>query len=98
LFIENAVTVIKGKYLIINSEYDSWAIPNILDVKCLKNAAVGGQTLSSCTKTELTHIENYRALYRASMTKLLTINPNASIWSIACANHVYACINIFYNS
>lgn len=42
LFIEYGVTVLKGKYMIINSEYDSWAIPNILEIKCLKAATVGG--------------------------------------------------------
>lgn len=25
-------------------------------------------------------------------------NPDVSIWSIACSNHVYACRNDFYNS
>jgi hypothetical protein len=59
---------------------------------------VGGQTLSGCTVKELGHIENYRALYKDTMSKFLTVNPNASIWSIACANHVYACLNIFYSS
>jgi hypothetical protein len=83
---------------VVNSEYDSWAIPNILDVKCLKNSIVGGQTLSSCTAKEITHIEAYRTLYKNEMTKFLTANPDASIWSIACSNHVYACINVFYSS
>lgn len=32
------------------------------------------------------------------MVKFMTANPNASIWSIACANHVYACLNVFYSS
>lgn len=32
------------------------------------------------------------------MTTLLGTNPEASIWSIACSNHVYACINLFYDS
>jgi len=37
-------------------------------------------------------------MYKDAMTKFLTANSNASIWSIACANHVYACINVFYDS
>jgi hypothetical protein len=32
------------------------------------------------------------------MAKLLVSNPGAGIWSIACSNHVYACINLFYDS
>ena len=98
LFIENAYSVIKGRFLVVNSEYDAWAIPNILEVKCLKAAAVGGATLSSCSTREIQHIEAYRTLYKNAMTKLMTVNPNASIWSIACSNHVYACLNIFYSS
>ena len=42
LFMEYAYAEMKGRFMVINSEYDSWAIPNILDVKCLKNATVGG--------------------------------------------------------
>lgn len=56
LFIENTVGVLKGKYLVVNSQYDSWAIPNIIEVKCLKSSMVGGQTLSNCSKTDLAHI------------------------------------------
>lgn len=52
IFIENIYLYIKGKYLVINSEYDSWAISNILEVKCLKQG-ISGQTLSSCTKSQL---------------------------------------------
>ena len=32
------------------------------------------------------------------MTKFPVMTPTASIWSIACSNHVYACLNVFYNS
>lgn len=49
LFIEYAYPAIKGRFMVVNSEYDSWAIPNILGVGCLKNAMVGGQTLASCS-------------------------------------------------
>lgn len=58
----------------------------------------GGQTLSGCSSRQITHIESYRSLYRDTMAKFLAANPEASIWSIACSNHVYACLNVFYNS
>ena len=98
LFIEYGYGLISGKFMILHSEYDSWAIPNILEIECLKNAVVGGHTLSSCTSEEVAYIEAYRSAYKDAMAKLLTANPRASIWSIACSNHVYACIDGFYSS
>jgi hypothetical protein len=32
------------------------------------------------------------------MAKFLTLNTQLSIWSIACSNHVYACLDLFYNN
>jgi hypothetical protein len=42
--------MIKGKFMIVNSEYDAWAIPNILGFGCLKKG-ISGQTLAECSKT-----------------------------------------------
>ncbi len=81
----------KGKFMIVNSEYDSWAIFNILGFNCLKKG-VSGETLNSCSKAEMNYIEKYRAFYRQTLAKFLTVNPESSIWSIACSNHVYACL------
>lgn len=79
----------------INSEYDSWAIPNILEVTCLK-AGKSGQTLSSCTANEHKQIELYRTQYKGFIGQFLQFSKN-NIWSIGCANHVYACLNDFYD-
>ena len=32
------------------------------------------------------------------VTKWFVINDDYSFWSIACSNHVYACLNDFYDS
>lgn len=41
---------IQGNYLFINSQYDSWAIPGILKIKCLTNTSTGiGYTLVNCS-------------------------------------------------
>jgi len=77
--------------MVINSEYDSWAISNILGVGCLKNG-ISGQTLNSCNTTEIAFIEQYRSFYFETLLKFAAANPQLSIWSIACSTHVYACI------
>ena len=95
--IEIIYPYIKGRYMIINSEYDAYTIPNILKIKCLKNGT-SGETLSKCNKTELDYIEKYRAAYKQTLNKFVAINPDLSIWSIACSKHVYACYKDFYDS
>lgn len=74
LFIENSYPMTKGKFMIINSEYDSWAIFNILGFDCLKSAQAGGATLSHCSKTEMAYIEKYRTEYRETLAKFLGLN------------------------
>ena len=78
--------------MMINSEYDSWAIPNILDENCLKKG-VSGYTLSGCSRTQMSYIEKYRSIHMQMLTKTFVINDDFSFWSIACSNHVYACLN-----
>lgn len=41
LSVEAMMLYLKGRYMLINSEYDAWAIPNILQIKCLKNGKSG---------------------------------------------------------
>ena len=38
----------KGKYMFINSQYDEWAISNILKIKCLQKGS-SGETPKTCT-------------------------------------------------
>jgi hypothetical protein len=48
-------TSLEGRILLINSQYDSEAIPDLLDIKCLKNGT-SGKTLSGCNSSELANI------------------------------------------
>jgi hypothetical protein len=41
LFIENVFTAVEGKVLLVNSQYDSEAIPNLLDINCLQKGKEG---------------------------------------------------------
>ena len=46
-FVEYAFPYIQGRFMIINSEYDAFTIPNLLQIKCLTNGT-SGQTLTQC--------------------------------------------------
>ena len=89
IFLQNLYPFIRGKFMIINSEYDAWAIPNLMKIPCLKEG-VSGFTLSNCSKDEMDYIEKYRASYRQLLSKFFVYNQELSLWSIACSNHVYA--------
>lgn len=80
----------KGKFMIVNSEYDSWAIlTSLVSTAWRKESRWNPQRVS---KAEMNYIEKYRAFYRQTLAKFLTVNPESRIWSIACSNHVYACL------
>lgn len=88
---------LKGKFLIINSQYDSYIIKNIMQQDCLRDGLTM-KTLSSCGVKQLFHIERYRKRYLAMINGFLQINPTSSIWSIPCSEHVVASKNDFYNN
>lgn len=79
----------------INSEYDSWSIPNILGIRCLMNGT-SGYTLANCSLEELQYIEKYRSTYKTALSRFEMLNDGLSLWSIACSNHVYAFFDQFY--
>lgn len=49
---------IKPKMFILQSQYDSWGLIQILQLRCLPN--VNPSTLEKCSDTEMTYIERYR--------------------------------------
>lgn len=50
-----------GNFLYVNSQYDNWAIENILKIKCLTNSSIHtGSTMNKCNKQEIDAIEKYR--------------------------------------
>ena len=55
IYIQYAVDYLKGKYLFVNSEYDQWAISNILQISCLKKG-VSGETLKNCNQEDINYI------------------------------------------
>jgi hypothetical protein len=96
-YIQNTYSTITGKFMVVNSEYDAWAIPNLLKIKCLSKGT-SGETLKNCNDTQMAYIEEYRASYKETLGKFIESNPELSVWSIACSQHVYACENAIYDS
>ena len=74
--------------LLINSQYDSEAIPDLLDIHCLTNATTG-KSLKNCNANEMANIEEYRKVYLSFVKSYLLFSKN-NIWTIACSQHVYA--------
>ena len=80
--------------MVINSDYDSWVIPSILNIHCLRNGK-SGVTLSNCNTSQMQYIESYRSHYKevlnkGVLNKFMAVNQELSIWSIVCSSHVYA--------
>jgi hypothetical protein len=53
--VEYSYPYIPGRFMVLNSEYDSWGILYFLQINCLKDG-VSGFTLSGCNSTELEYI------------------------------------------
>ena len=97
LFIESGVEQLRGRIMIVNSQYDAWAISNILELHCMKRGTPDF-SLEHCTHGEMALIEKYRSTFKDAMVKLAASNPDSSIWAISCAFHVYACLDALYDS
>lgn len=89
-------TSLEGRILLINSQYDAVAIPDILDIDCFKNGT-SGMTLDGCSPSQLANIEVYRKAYLNFITNFMHFSKN-NVWTIACAQHVYAVWGEFYDT
>ena len=96
LMMEVLFSSLEGRVMLINSQYDSEAIPDILDIKCITNGTQG-QTLAACTPADLANIEVYRKAYLAFVNNFMLFSKN-SVWTIACSHHVYGVWGEFYDS
>lgn len=93
--LEENFKYIKGKYMFINSQYDEWAISNILKIKCLQKGS-SGETPKNCTTDEMSAIQNYRERYMKFINENLA-KKGWGMWSIACSQHVYQIYKNMYD-
>lgn len=82
--------------MLINSEYDSWAIQNILNISCLAQGQ-SEYTLSKCSEQEIAYIETYRKKMQDVMS-LYTMNSKNSAWTIGCSQHIYSISRRYFDS
>lgn len=89
LFAENVFQYTKYDYMPVQSSYDSWQLPNIIDLKCLP---------PKCNATELAIAQGFHSALVASMTKAGALPPGvtrpqgasrrgSSAWVISCVSH-----------
>ena len=97
LLIENAYPYIQGRFMVLGSQYDTYAIQEILRIDCLKTGTAWW-TLEGCSDSELAYIEKYRSSYRDVLSKFRAINVDLSVWSISCVNDGYAFFKLFYDN
>lgn len=82
--------------MFINSQYDQWAISNILKIRCLQKGA-SGYTPKNCTTPEMNAIEDYRNRYMQFINTKLS-GKGWGMWTVACSQHVYQIYPDMYDS
>ncbi|KRX09498.1 hypothetical protein PPERSA_12241 [Pseudocohnilembus persalinus] len=85
MFTQYLIDYIKTPVLMIQSSYDNWQIPNILEINCVKGTT--DYTLNKCNLQELQYINQYHSEYTAKIQEILNKKQNVSAWLIACACH-----------
>ncbi len=82
--------------MFINSQYDQWAISNILAIHCMVRGT-SGYTPKNCPPDQLTAIQEYRTKYMKFVNENLS-KKGWGMWTIACAQHVYLTTRVMYDS
>lgn len=79
----------------IESQYDLYAINNIILLKCPQKTFPA--TLQRCNDTEMSAIEDYRKKSLDAFGNLTRYEKNG-IWAISCSQHGFLYNNNMYNS
>ena len=95
LFMENVFTSLKGRILVINSEYDEVGLED-MGITCFSGAKSKGKSFKNCNATEMGWIEAYRSAYMKFVENFLHFSTS-NIWTIACCAHSYACYGWRYD-
>jgi hypothetical protein len=70
---------INAPLFIIQSGYDSFQIPNILQSKC--------NHLTDCSADQLQDIHAYHSYQQKTIRDLMKLKPNSAVWSPSCPFH-----------
>ncbi len=77
---------IKTPVYVLGSQYDLWAIYNILELDCVPNEEAA--TLLGCNITQEKAIRDYRKKSLEAYNNF-TKMPNAGVFAISCVQHIF---------
>ncbi len=92
MFAVNLAPYIKTPLFVIESLYDTWSVPNILGISCIR-----GGSLAYCTADQKNHIEEYHRNTTNAIFEMTANNKNG-FFAPACAQHVYGWGGDYYGS
>lgn len=75
---------IKPKMFVLQSQYDSWGLIQILQLKCVPNT--NPSTMDKCNDTEKAYIELYRSKINEAINNITSVERNG-IWAVSCIQH-----------
>lgn len=84
MFAQYMYPFIQSPLFVVNSLYDSWSIPNILNIKCVAKSG----SLSGCSNGDRFILEEYKK-NTTDVLNGITSNKQNGAWAPACANHGY---------
>lgn len=78
------IKYITSPFLIIQPEYDTWQLPNVLGVFCQVDSK-----LDQCSDVQIKNISAFRDKHNQLLSESLAQKPNQAAWAIACLDHCY---------
>ena len=82
---ERLVSFIASPFYVIASLYDTWQLPNILQVQCMN---VTTPSLSNCNQEEMTEIKKFKDYTANVLTQVQEMRDwTRSVWAISCPFH-----------
>ncbi|KRX07973.1 hypothetical protein PPERSA_10608 [Pseudocohnilembus persalinus] len=92
MFAQYLLNYIQTPLLIVNSSYDSWSIPNIGQINCIKN-----NNLNQCSQSEVNYITEYHNQLYETVLALQHKYNNINAWVISCIQYSLLQKSIFNN-
>jgi hypothetical protein len=82
----NLAPFIKPKMFVLQSQYDSWGLRNILQLSCIPK--VDPVDLSGCSLSQMAAAENFRTKINEGIKNLTSV-AHIGAWTISCSQHVF---------
>ncbi|KRX09499.1 hypothetical protein PPERSA_12242 [Pseudocohnilembus persalinus] len=96
MFAQYLLEHIETDILIINSGYDSYQIPFVLEIECV-GRILKINHLNGCTYQEQDYIEEFHQEFNQLLKQIQKKKINISSWVISCVGHDYLQKEIFFD-